>query len=223
MNSSRNHSSPCSILIDDDDQSDNEVTMKCPTRPGQQHKRKADQLVSFACAGFRPEVPSPFVANWPMMYTVRHPMAPFNVNSNGTIHHKSCSNHVSTKDESCLRCQSLADNHHVKGIVERALKPHNELSKTNHSYLTYSQLTQRCNDLRDKLTYQRLSSLNANRHAQHLNNQQSLSNTIINYIASHRIPRVSHLLACCLKAKRSPQYIFSQVCIKSFITSYVYF
>lgn len=99
------------------------------------------------CKGFLPAIPTPFLQNYPFQLHAFQPL-PFTF-TQFALHSDKCIRWVDDPGKTCEMCESLNGSKKVEDIVRRASTTSNY---TNHRFLTFSQLEERLELLKEERT-----------------------------------------------------------------------
>ena len=139
---------------------------------------------------------------------------------NNSFHHVDCMKHNyvlqnqstgDSGDETNTMCARLSDESNLKTIVERSVKPFQELATFNNRFLNHRQLSNKCVSYRQDLRNLRLDNMNMVRKINRLGRTLDMHQRFMLSISQHNVPRLQQLVAVALRNKRSIQYIVSKV------------
>ena len=171
------------------------------------------QVYPSYCCGYSPR--SDVYANFPFQLLPQHQNIVF---SKGVLHANTCAENnfllESESSDNCNKCCSnLQYNNLLNDVIKRSYLPYNESSivKMNNIFLTYSQLVQKGDKLREVMLAQRLKIFNANKKLIRLGKTLSYHKRFMILLSENNIPRLNQLVAVALRNRRSITYITEKV------------
>lgn len=159
-----------------------------------------------SCQGFVPSVPEPFMLNYPFQLHAFNNL-PFTF-TQSALFSVNCHNTAEIGQSNCTACSALASSTALRHIESRA---HSPPQYANNRFLTYSQLVDKVEKLREERKTLRLITFNSSRKLAKLASNVDLYKCLIWYLGENDIPRVRQLLNVCLRKGASVNYILDRV------------
>ena len=179
----------------------------------QEEEHPVAHIPSLVCEGFKPELPT-FFENFPFQLL---PSLPHVVLSGETFHHCMCADgnfqlDTTAKDGVNEGCSSLEKDGKLECILARAAKDQKELpSHTNNKFLSHTQLSEKCSDLRKQRNLLQLQVITKSKQLHRLNKVLSLHQRFMVLISENNVLRVKELVYVALMHHRSINYIVEKV------------
>ena len=146
-----------------------------------------------ACQGYVPNVPEPFILNYPFQL---HAFTKFPFTfTQSAVFSENCLKTAEIGQSNCTACSALMPTTALRHIESRARFPSQH---TNNRFLTYSQLVEKVEKLIEERKNLRLLKLNSSRKLSKLANSVDLYKRLLWFLGENDIPRVRQLLNVCL-------------------------
>ena len=159
-----------------------------------------------ACQGYVPNVPEPFILNYPFQL---HAFTKFPFTfTQSAVFSENCLETAEIGQSNCTACSALMPTTALRHIESRARFPSQH---TNNRFLTYSQLVEKVEKLIEERKNLRLLKLNSSRKLSKLANSVDLYKRLLWFLGENDIPRVRQLLNVCLRKGASVNYILDRV------------
>ena len=158
------------------------------------------------CQGFVPNVPEPFLMNYPFQLHLSSNL-PFTF-TQSALFSLNCLKIAQNDQSNCTACSALASSSTLRQIESRA---QSSSQFANNRFLTYSQLVEKIEKLHEERKTLRLLKLNSSRRLSKLASSVNLYKRLLWCLGENDIPRVKQLLNVCLRKGASVNYILDRI------------
>ena len=158
------------------------------------------------CQGFVPNVPEPFLMNYPFQLHLSSNL-PFTF-TQSALFSLNCLKIAQNDQSNCTACSALASSSTLRQIESRA---QSSSQFANNRFLTYSQLVEKIEKLHEERKTLRLLKLNSSRRLSKLASSVNLYKRLLWCLGENDIPRVKQLLNVCLRKGANVNYILDRI------------